>query len=111
MDRSCLLYPLLLITFCFRPAQSSSIPDSKAQIYSVLEDYGLKEAFEKGKIYFAVDGGLYDAVHEMFVKDNKLEPMVSICSPHNWGNASKRSMKDNLALYSPEGPNTIEVII
>lgn len=63
-----------------------------------------------GKIFFAVDGGLYNAVHEMFVKDHGLEPLISICSPHNWGNATKRALNENLVRYLPDGASTIEVI-
>ena len=64
-----------------------------------------------GKLFFAVDGGLYNAVHEMFVKDHGLEPLISICSPHNWGNATKRSLNENLVKYWPNGASTIEVIL
>ena len=52
---------------------------------------------------------MYAAVYDMFVNDHDLEPMVSICNPHNWSNASKRTLKENLAQYWPEGENTVEV--
>lgn len=99
-----------LINNIFRPVQCSSDLESKKQLYGVLSDYNLTNAFEMGKIFFAVDGGLYNAVHEMFVKDHGLEPLVSICSPHNWGNATKRALDENLVRYLPDGASTIEVI-
>ena len=88
---------------------SSTYKDSKDQIRSVLDDYNLSEAFDKGKIYFTVDGGLYEPVVQMYA-EKELEPLVSICSPHNWGNASKRTMNENLSNHWPAGPSTIEVI-
>ena len=97
------------INFYLRPVDSSAYKDSKEQIRSVLDDYQLSEAFDKGKMYFTVDGGLYEAVVQMYV-DQGLEPLVSICSPHNWGNASKRTLSDNLSKHWPAGPSTIEVI-
>lgn len=60
-------------------------------------------------MYFAVDAFMYTAVHEMFVKDHGLEPLISICSPHNWSNASKRTLKENITQYWAEGANTVEV--
>ena len=74
-----------------------------------MKDYNLIESFKKGKLYFAVDAFMYAAVYDMFVNDHDLEPMVSICNPHNWSNASKRTLKDNLAQYWPDGENTVEV--
>ena len=93
----------------FRPAETDSDAASQHHLLSVLRDYNLINAFKMGKLFFAVDGGLYNAVHDLFIKEG-LEPLVSICSPHNWGKATSRAIQDNLVSYWPEGANTVQVI-
>ena len=43
---------------------------------------------------------MYEAVVQMYLEKG-LEPLVFICSPHNCGNASKRTISENLVRYWP----------
>ena len=92
----------------YLPTNDGSDNETKRLLYNFLDEWGLTDAFLQNKIAFAVDGALYSAVNKMFIEKN-LQPLVSICQPHSFGNMAKRTLDQNLTAYWPEGKQEIEV--
>ena len=92
----------------YLPTNDATDAETKKYLSNFLEDWGLQDAFKQNKIAFAVDGALYTATTKLFTDDN-LEPLVSICQPHSFGNLAKRTLDENLTEYWPEGKAEIEV--
>ena len=93
----------------FSPTNDCRKDITKDYLKSVMEKWNLYDSFKENKITFAVDGALYTYARELYT-DLNLTPRVNICTPHNFGNISERSLEQNLITYWPEGPSKIKVI-
>ena len=93
----------------FSPTNDASKDINMKYLEKVLVDWKLLTAFEDNKITFSVDCALFTAARDLYLKRD-LVPRVNICTPHNFGNTSKRSMDQNLTDYWPDGPSKIQVI-